>query len=401
MTTDESVDPRRFTPAERTALASTVVGGSLVPLNSTMLAVALADIADDMGVAPGRAALLVTSYLIVMLIAQPIAGRFGDRVGHRPVAIGSLVVFVAASLLAAAAPSFWVLVAARSMQALGGAGFSPNSSAMLRHTIAAMRRGRAFGLVGSGIGTGAAVGPVFGGLLIAAGSWRLLFLANVPVVIAALYLVTRIPSRGRDPSEERHSMVSLLRVPAFAAACLTQSATTVALYGALLVLPIVLAAAGWASGTTGFAVSALTLGILVLSPVGGRLGDRIGRVRVIVTGMVIAVAGAVMLAVFIDDAPLLILGSLVMGCGQGLAGASLQTAAVEAAPLEAAGSASGLFSTSRYVGSISVSLLIAALAVDNASSARPVTIAIVVASGLAVITGGQVAARRQGLALAD
>lgn len=375
----------RFAPEERAALAAAVVGGVLVPLNSTMLAVALPDIARALDVEPGRVAVLVTAYLVAMLVCQPIGGRIGDRFGHQLIALWALVAFGAASLLAAAAPTFAVLFVARCLQAVAGAAFMPNLSAILRLTVAETRRGKAFGVMGSGIGSGAAMGPVIGGVLVAIGNWRLLFLMNVPVVLPAVVLVARL--RVRELAVGSHEPVrslALLRVRSYLAAFITQSSTNFALYSSLLVLPLVLAAKGWTSGPTGVAVSGLTIGMLVLSPVGGRLGDRFGRRQVVVGGMAIATCGCVLMAVGIGSAAWLVAGAVVLGCGQGLSGASLQTAAVEAAPPTIAASAAGLFSTSRYVGSIASSVGVAALSVSDSSSARPMALAVVVMGLVAV-----------------
>ena len=395
------VEQRRFTGAERGALVAAVVSGALVPLNSTMIAVALPDIAASTGVEAGRTALLVTGYLVVMLVFQPLGGRAGDRYGHKRVTAGALAGFGAASLIAAIAPSFTVLFVARCVQAVFGAALSPNLSAVLRHTIDVHRRGRAFGLMGSGIGTGAAVGPVLGGLLVAISDWRLMFLANVPVVTAALVLVVRLQlhedaaSSARDV--ERASIWSLLAHRPFLASCVTQATSNFSLYTTLLVLPLVLVDKGWSSGPTGFAVSGLTLGMLVLSPIGGRIsdarlsgGDHRARAHVVAAGMAVSVVGCAVIAASLDLPWLLIAGAVVLGAGQGVAGASLSTAAVEAAPADAAATAAGVYSTSRYVGSIVGSVLIAALAVADASSARPLAFAIIATSLVAMIAGSRV-----------
>ena len=384
----------RFTASERAALVATVVSGTLVPLNSTMIAVGLPDIARAMNVEAGRAAVLVTAYLVAMLVCQPIGGRAGDRFGHRRVAAIALAGFGVSSVVAALAPAFPLLLAARCGQAVFGASFSPNMSALLRHTIDPRRRGRAFGLMGSGIGSGAAIGPVLGGALIAAGDWRWMFAANVPIVLIALPLVVRLArteTHGPVIAEPgRVTTLDLLKRGPFLAACATQTFSNFCLYSTLLVLPIVLTADGWTSGPTGAAVSALTLGMLVLSPAGGRAGDSRGRARVATVGMSLAVAGCAIVAGFIETSPLLVVGAMIIGSGQGIASASLQTAAVEAAPLEATASAAGIYSTSRYVGSIASSLLIAALAVSDAASSRPLAFAVVGASVVATLTASRV-----------
>lgn len=364
-----------------------MVGGSIVPLNSTMIAVALPAIADDLDVAPGRAAILVTAYLAAMLVCQPIGGRLGDRHGHRLVATLAMAGFAVASVLATLAPSFPVLLAARCLQAVAGSAFSPNLQAILRSAVGDERRGRAFGLMGSGIGVGAAVGPVVGGLLVAGGTWRTVFLVNAPVVIPAIVLLLRlstveapsVPAGHEQPTRLREALLQ----PSFVAACITQASSNFAMYGLLLLLPLLLAAADWSTLSIGLSVSVLTLGMLFLAPLGGTAGDKRGRTTMIRVGTGAAAAGCAIVAIGLPSPVALILGALVVGCGLGLSGASLQTIALESVPVEATASAAGFFSTSRYVGSIGSSAVIAGVAVEAGSSARPAAIAIVTAALIA------------------
>lgn len=374
-----------------------MVGGSIVPLNSTMIAVALPAIADDLDVAPGRAAVLVTAYLAAMLICQPIGGRLGDRHGHRVVATVAMVGFAVASVLATLAPTFPFLLAARCLQAVAGSAFSPNLQAILRSAVADERRGRAFGLMGSGIGVGAAIGPVVGGLLVASGTWRTVFLVNAPVVIPAIVLLVRlsavegarVPVAEGQPARLREALLQ----PSFVAACVTQASSNFAMYGLLLLLPLVLAAADWSTLTIGLSVSVLTLGMLFLAPVGGSAGDKRGRTTMIRIGTGAAAAGCAIVAIGFPSPVALILGALVVGCGLGLSGASLQTIALESVPVETTASAAGFFSTSRYVGSIGSSAVIAGVAVDAGTSARPAAIAIAVAALVAAAAATQAKAR--------
>jgi MFS family permease len=408
---DRRRERERFTADERRALIASMVGGSLVPLNSTMIAVALPAIAAQFGVAPGRAAVLVTAYLVAMLVFQPIGGRLGDKYGHRALATSAMVAFAAASVMAAAAPTFPVLLAARCLQAVAGSAFSPNLQAILRQSVSATRRGRAFGLMGSGIGVGAAVGPVVGGLLVSSGSWRGVFLVNAPFVIPAIVLLGRLAVSAPDARSAATASTAappvlplkgaLLR-PAFIAACATQAGSNFAMYGLLLLLPLVLAAAGWTTPAIGLALSGLTVGMLLLAPIGGMLGDRYGRRRMIVAGTSAAAAGCAVVAIGTPDPVALVAGALVLGCGQGLAGASLQTTALEAVPDEVTASAAGFFSTSRYAGSIVSSVVIAGVATDAGSSARSAAVAIAVGALAAAIVA--VGARGRGasaVALAD
>lgn len=368
-----------------------MVIGSLVPLNSTMIAVGLAGIADDLDVSRGSAATLVTAYLVAMLVCQPVAGRMADRFGAGIVLTTCVAAFGVASVAAGFAPTLPALLAGRLAQAAFGAGLIPSSQAILRRMVAAEHRGRAFGMVGSGIGAGAAVGPVLGGLLVGVSSWRAIFFVNVLIVLPGLWLCRGLPSHlafsqnvAPDDAFGGKSGVKALRQRPFVAACVVQATSNFAMYSVLLLLPLVLDARGWAGASIGAATSGLTVGVLVLAPVGGMLGDRWGRSRPVLLGMSVAFAGSILLAAGVESPALLVAGTFVIGTGMGLTGASLQAAALEAVPVTLAGSAAGVFSTSRYVGSILGSVGIAVSNVRGAAQARPVLVAAVVALALAI-----------------
>ena len=368
-----------------------MASGALIPLNSTMIAVGLPAVADDLDVGRSSTALLVTAYLVAMLVCQPVGGRLGDRHGNRRVLAVAISGFALASVAATAAPTFPALLAGRCAQALFGAALIPNAQALLRATVAPERRGRTFGLVGTGIGAGAAVGPVLGGLLADGLGWRGIFAVNLPLCLVALGLLARTAAvTSSEPPVDRLPKgvaFGLLSQGSFRAACLTQTTSTFALYTVLLVLPLLLADKGWAGASVGLATAGLTVGMLFLGPVGGALGDQRGRTFPISIGLVILVLGCTMLALGMTTTALLVAGPLVMGVGMGLSGASLQAAALESVEQRVSGSAAGLFSASRYVGSISGSLAISALGVSGLADARPVLVATVAVTAVAVVSG--------------
>jgi MFS family permease len=108
---------------------SVALGNLLVPLNSTMIVVALPQVARDLRVDVGETSWIVTSYLIAMAALQPIAGRVGDRLGRRNVMLAALVYFALASAGAAAASSILVLAVFRINQAIAAAALVPNEYA--------------------------------------------------------------------------------------------------------------------------------------------------------------------------------------------------------------------------------------------------------------------------------
>jgi MFS family permease len=146
----------------------------------------------------------------------------------------------------------------------------------------------------------------------------------------------------------------------------------------------VLDSRGWSSASIGVALSFLTLGMVVTGPYGGRIGDAHGRRRPVVIGLAVTVVAVGASAVVGDDVPsaLLVATLLLFGLGLGVATPSVMTAGIEAAPLARVGSAAGLLSASRYVGSIASTLVLASVVHDDGSGLA--TLLIVCAATLVV-----------------
>lgn len=390
--------------AEHSVSVFTIVGialaSALVPLNSTMIAVALPTLSDEFGIARGDAAILVTIYLAAMLLGQPLSGRFADAIGARRLGIIAVSGFGLCSAAAMLSPTFTVLVAIRAGQAIFASGLSPSVQSLLRTITTPSERGRAFGVQGSVIGVGAGLGPVIGGLLLAGFGWRAIFAVNIPIVIVVLIVLHRTvpvdahatdeveestaPSAGGSDGDTRRLFNRV-----FSAAFSTQALSVFAQYTLLLVTPIVLDDRGWGTGSIGIALSTLTLGMIVMGPPGGRLGDEWGRRRPVLIGLTVATVSVGAAVVFGDDvASAMLIGSLLwFGLGLGLATPSVLTAGVEAAPVAKVGLASGVLASGRYVGSIVASILLSALVADNGDGVTTMlamsTVALVLSLGAA------------------
>lgn len=370
-----------------TTIAGIALASALVPLNSTMIAVALPRIARDFDISKGRASVLITLYLVAMLVGQPLAGRLCDRIGARRLASIAVAGFGVFSAAAMAAGSFWGLVALRAMQAVFASALVPSVQAMLREVVPDRQRGRAFGVQGSVLGVGAGLGPVIGGLATAAFGWRAIFGVNLPVVLAVLYVLRRrvAPSAaGPEAASGVPKDPGRLFNRVFGAAFSTQALSTFAQYALLLAVPIVLDSRGWNAASIGVALSFLTLGMVVTGPFGGRLGDDHGRRRPVVSGLAITIVAVGASALGGDQVPsgLLLVTLLLFGIGLGVATPSVMTAGIEAAHPTRAGSAAGLLSASRYVGSIASTLVLASVVGDDGSGLA--TLLLVCAAILAV-----------------
>ena len=382
----------------RAVLAAVALSGTLLPLNSTMIAVALPDIASATGGGVAASSWLVTSYVVAMAALGPFAGRLGDRLGRRRVLRWGLAAFALASAAAGAAPSLGLLVAARLGQAIAGSLVFPNAIALLRDALPEGHRARGFGLLGSAVGAAAAVGPALGGVLVGTWGWRAIFLVNVPVVAAAVVLTLRSlpagapaprPAATGERAHPRWDWAQPLRLPVFGAASGAVALSNLAMYGTLLAVPVVLAdRPGWSAADAGLALAMLSVAMIALAPFGGRLADRRGHRLPAAGGLaLLTVATALLAAMGAAPSAAGLTGALLLGgIGLGLANAAVQTAAIEAVAPRHAGVAAGLFSTARYGGSIGSALLLAALLGGGGEHAQAFfTLAALSAAGSALL----------------
>lgn len=434
-----------------TFVIAVALANMLVPLNSTMIVVALPIVADDLGVDRAAVSWLVTAYLIAMASLQPIGGRVGDRFGRRRLMLGALVGFALASVGAAVATDLVVLVAFRLLQALTAAAIVPNGLGLLRSASVEGRAGTYFGISGATAGIGATVGPLLGGLL-AAVDWRWIFTVNVPLVALILALGWRTLPRDAPRPTTRPDVIgalslgmllavaawtltssetgidamaavlllavavgtvlfvryearqddpalppALFRIRAFTGANLTIALSNLALYGTLIALPIALANGPEASIRSGIVLTAMSVGLIVLSPVSGALVDRFGaRVPTALGGALIAIGLLIpVVAGRATDFTLLLVAMPIAGAGVAMNFPATRIAALDAAPAHLAALASGVTSTSRYFGGI-VGALLAAVAVgrgDDLTRLPALLVVFALAGVAAALVGATLPAR--------
>ncbi len=390
-------------------LVAALLSASLLPLNSTMISVALPDIALQFDRPSGTVTqTLVGIYLIAAIVLQSPGGKLGDRLGHwRMFAFGQAVTGVGA-VLGFVAPALGVLVVARVLIAAGGAVIVPTTVALLRRGLPPERRGRGFGMFAAVMSLAAGIGPVVGGELVSAFGWPSIFLVNLPVLaVSALLAVSArlftapLGGTGRPRFDWAGTLLlaallsafvlgleaggaastlllavcavlvvpfvwwerrtpdpvvafALFRSAPFTAGTVLIAMQNLAMYTLVFELPLVLRALfAVDAATTGRLLVSMMAATVATSVVAGRLVDRLGARPVAVTGSLACLAGVGVLAASSLTAPGQVLLPLVLlGLGIGLATPAAQSASLGAVDRRDSGMAAGVNSTMRYLGGV-------------------------------------------------
>src|ERR1700747_1714619 len=215
VTPDAGAQPGELSPADgsgprellayrsaqgRWVVAAMIMGSSVAGIDSTVVAVALPAIGRNLHVGFPALQWTVTSYTLTLASLILLAGSLSDRWGRRRVFLAGLGWFTVASVLCAAAPGIGWLIAARAVQGIGGALMTPASLAIIEATFRPADRTRAIGTWAGFSGGRAAIAAFLGGWLLEAGSWRWIFLINVPVAAVTAWTTRRHVPESRDTS---------------------------------------------------------------------------------------------------------------------------------------------------------------------------------------------------------
>jgi MFS transporter, DHA2 family, methylenomycin A resistance protein len=209
--------PGRSPLATSLTLAAMSLGYAVVQLDVTIVNTALSVIGNSLGGDVSELQWIVNAYTIVFAAFILTAGALGDRVGAKRMFMAGFSIFAAASLACALSPNAAALIGARAIQGLGAALLVPNSLALLNHAYGADKaRGRAVGIWAAGASVALTAGPFAGGALIALTGWRAIFLVNLPIGLAGLWLTwrhasetTRLKQREIDLAGQAAAIVAL------------------------------------------------------------------------------------------------------------------------------------------------------------------------------------------------
>jgi EmrB/QacA subfamily drug resistance transporter len=184
---------------KRIALIASILGSGIVFLDGTIVNVALPAIRANLHGGLPEQQWVVEAYLLTLSSLLLVGGSLGDLLGRRRVFAAGLAGFGACSLLSAVAPSSEFLIAARALQGVAGALLVPSTLALIVDTFAENERAGAIGSWTAWTGVATVIGPLGGGALIEAGSWRWIFAINLVPVAITLLLLRRLPDDRPTP----------------------------------------------------------------------------------------------------------------------------------------------------------------------------------------------------------
>lgn len=201
-------------------LLAVMVATGLVAIDSTIIATAVPSIVDDLG-SFSSFPWLFSVYLLTSAVTVPVYSKLADTIGRRPVLLFGISVFLLGSILAGVAWSMPALIIARAVQGIGAGAILPLSITIVGDIYTIAERARVQGYIASVWAIAAVVGPTLGGIFAQLGIWRGIFLVNIPLCIAAVWLLLR---NFRETVERRPHKIDYV-----GAALLTASMTLIML----------------------------------------------------------------------------------------------------------------------------------------------------------------------------
>ena len=398
--------------AKSLTLGAMSLGYGVVQLDVTIVNTALNSIGTSLGGGVSELQWVVSTYTIAFAALILTAGALGDRIGAKKIFMAGFSIFTAASLACALAPTSAVLIAARAAQGVGAAILVPNSLALLNHAYPNdTERGRAVGFWAAGASLALTAGPLVGGALIELAGWRSIFLVNLPIGLAGLWLTWRYAT---DTTRAQHELdlpgqaaaigmlgmlagaiieggrigwtnpwvvsgfggfaalamlfllqerrahapmlpLSLFRHRMFALTSLVGLLVNVAFYGLIFVFSLYFQEInGWSSFATGLAFVPMMGAVLPVNLIAPRLAERFGAPAVIAAGALIAAAGC--LALLGIDRGIgywaVFVQFLAMGGGLGMLVPPLTSTLLGSVEKARSGLAAGVLNSMRQTGSV-------------------------------------------------
>jgi EmrB/QacA subfamily drug resistance transporter len=423
---------KKMTPKELMIVLVISLGSFMSGLDATIVNIALPTIGRAFDVPTVTASWVLNAYLIVMISLLLAVSRLGDIRGYRNLFLIGFVVFTIGSALCGLSPSVGILISTRMLQAVGAAVIAALGAVMVTSYLAPSLRGQALGIVAMFTMLGAALGPVIGGFLTAAFSWQFIFYVNVPIgiiaILAGLRVLPRIdpvsPGAKLDVTgialifaalstliygltaltgaaamtaiaalivslvfwgvfylQEKRTAEPLINFRLFSNRAFTLQNINVmfvqmGMAGVMILMPYFLELVKHIpTDNAGTILLALPIGMILTSPIAGRISDVIGTKKPIIIGFFI---GALALFLLGTLSPHSSVGHVevylfLLGAGAGIAYAPLNSAVMGESPVKERGSASGLIKMMTNLGSslgIALVMLVSTAALGPARMAE-------------------------------
>jgi EmrB/QacA subfamily drug resistance transporter len=401
------------------------IGAFMGQLDASIVQLILPMLESDFAAKLDAVNWVALAYLLTMTVFLPVCGRLADMFGHKLLYTGGFLLFVLGSALCSMAPSLWLLIAFRVLEAIGASLLAANSIAIVVRATSPAQRGRALGIQGAAQAIGLAVGPALGGILLETLGWRSVFWINVPFGLAGVAAGWLILPQTTGLSEDKrfdwrgalliglalaalvialnqaHAWglssaligtalaaavllvlfvlterratpplvdLNLFRSRAFASGNAAGLLVYAALFGMFFLMPFVFVRGYHDSWLlAGLRLSVIPVAIGITAPLSGALSDRLGPRVPNVAGTVTCLVSLGLLFVALDETghhvALIVLALAVFGAGQGLFTAPNNSAVMTAAPRRLSGEAGSLLNVMRSLGmSIGIAAAAAILA---------------------------------------
>jgi EmrB/QacA subfamily drug resistance transporter len=391
-------------------LTAVGMGIFLATIDGSIVNVALPTLVNELGTDFTTIQWVVLAYLLTVTTLMLGIGRLADMKGKKPIYTAGFIVFTLGSLLCGLAPSVYMLIGSRVIQAVGAAMTMALGMAIVTEAFPASERGKALGITGAIVSTGIVLGPTIGGLILGVLPWNWIFFVNLPIGVLGIYLVFRFVPATTPPGGQRFdfwgaavlfiSLLSLLLALSFAqtggilnpivlalgltflaflslfiwlelrieqpmidlrlfsnllfsTSLATGFITFVATAGTILLMPFYLEnILGYSPRQVGLLLAVVPLATGLIAPVSGSLSDRFGSRRITVLGLSILVLGYLAVGTLNAQTSALgyILRFLPVGIGLGVFQSPNNSAIMGAAPRDRLGIASGMLAVNRTLG---------------------------------------------------
>jgi EmrB/QacA subfamily drug resistance transporter len=405
-------------------LAAVAFGLFMIMLDNTVVNVALPSIERDLHVSISSLEWVVTAYALTFAALLITGGKLGDLLGRRRIFVVGMAIFTLSSLACGLAPSAGFLIGARAVQGVGAALMNPASLSIITATFPPRERGQAIGIWAGVSAMALAIGPLVGGLIVDNINWNWIFFINVPVGVAGIVVSRFVIKESRDTSHEQsidlpglitssaglfaltYALIegnghgwtspeilglfaaaaalliafvvlehyqrlpmldlSLFRIGSFTGSNLVAMLVSLGMFGVFFFVSLYLQnILGWSPTKAGASFLPMTILIILVAPIAGKMSDRVGSRWLMGGGMTLVSISLLLYqrvglhSTFWTLLPAMLLG----GVGMALTMSPMTAAAMSSVPVDKAGVGSGVLNSFRQLGgSLGIALMGAILA---------------------------------------